>query len=372
MRRLLVAVVAGLALAGSAHAAAPQPDASAFYIVNASNGDVLASHDANERLPIASITKLMTVLVALKHLDLDQVVTVPARAARVGGSRIPLHAGQQITVLDLLKGALIQSANDAADSLAAAASGNDIPLFISWMNERAQQLGLHDTYFVRPDGLDAPGHVSSARDVSVLARVAMRVPLVRAIVREHSDVIEDGTFTVHTWNDLLGVFPGLIGVKTGHTDNAGWCEVAAARRQGYTIYVVILGSPTRAQRNTDLDRLLSWGVSQYKTLTLVARKPYASAALPYGLPAVSLLPSKPLTRVVRTGRPVVQRVIAPSAAALPIRQGQQLGRIEVWAGGRLLGTRPLLASRSVARPGLAGRLRWYATRTVHDLWGILP
>jgi serine-type D-Ala-D-Ala carboxypeptidase (penicillin-binding protein 5/6) len=372
MRRLSAGVVIALALAGSAHAAAPQPDASAFYVVNASNGEVLASHDANEQLPIASITKLMTVLVALKHLDLDQVVTVPAQAARVGGSRIPLHAGQQITVLDLLKGALIQSANDAADSLAAAASGNDVPLFISWMNERAQQLGLRDTHFVRPDGLDAPGHVSSARDVSVLARVAMRLPLVRSIVREHSDVIEDGSFTVHTWNDLLGVFPGLIGVKTGHTDNAGWCEVAAARRQGYTIYVVILGSPTRAQRNSDLDRLLSWGVSQYRTLTLVAQKPYASAALPYGLPAVPLLASKPLTRVVRTGRPVVQRVIAPSAAALPIRQGQRLGRIEVWAGGRLLGTRPLLASRSVARPGLAGRLRWYATRSVHDLWGILP
>jgi D-alanyl-D-alanine carboxypeptidase (penicillin-binding protein 5/6) len=363
-----------LAFAGSAHAAVavPQPDARAFYVVNASNGEVLAAHDANARLPIASITKLMTVLVALKRLDLNQVVTVPARAARVGGSRIPLHAGQQITVLDLLKGALIQSANDAADSLAAAASGGDIPLFVSWMNERAQRLGLHDTHFVRPDGLDAPGHVSSARDVAILARVAMRVPLVRSIVREHSDVIEDGSFTVHTWNDLLGVFPGLIGVKTGHTDKAGWCEVAAARRQGYTIYVVILGSPTRAQRNADLDRLLSWGVSQYRTLTLVAPKPYASASLPYGLPAVPLVASKPLVRVVRTGRPVVQRVIASSAAGLPVRQGQRLGRIEIWAGGKLLGTRPLLAARSVARPGLAGRLRWYATRTVHDLWGILP
>jgi D-alanyl-D-alanine carboxypeptidase (penicillin-binding protein 5/6) len=373
MRRLFIAVVA-LAFAGSAHAAVtvPQPDARAFYVVNASNGEVLAAHDANARLPIASITKLMTVLVALKRLDLNQVVTVPAQAARVGGSRIPLHAGQQITVLDLLKGALIQSANDAADSLAAAASGGDIPLFVSWMNERAQRLGLHDTHFVRPDGLDAPGHVSSARDVAILARVAMRVPLVRSIVREHSDVIEDGSFTVHTWNDLLGVFPGLIGVKTGHTDKAGWCEVAAARRQGYTIYVVILGSPTRAQRNADLDRLLSWGVSQYRTLTLVAPKPYASASLPYGLPAVPLLASRPLIRVVRTGRPVVQRVIASSATGLPVRQGQRLGRIEIWAGGKLLGTRPLLAARSVARPGLAGRLRWYATRSVHDLWGILP
>jgi D-alanyl-D-alanine carboxypeptidase (penicillin-binding protein 5/6) len=372
MRRLLVSVVVALVFAGAAHAAVPQPDASAFYVVNASDGEVLASHDARVPLPIASITKLMTVLVALKHLDLDEVVTVPRQAAKVGGSRIPLRGGEQITVHDLLEGALVQSANDAADTLAYAAAGGDLPLFISWMNMRAQQLGLHDTHFVRPDGLDAPGHVSSAHDVAVLAETAMRSPVVRTIVRERSDTIEDGRFTVHTWNDLLGVFPGLIGVKTGHTDNAGWCEVAAARRQGYTIYAVILGSPTRAQRDTDLERLLAWGVSQFKTLTLVAPKPYAQVSLPYGRPAVQLVASKPLVRVVRVGRPVVERVIAPAAVALPVNRGEPLGRIEVWDAGKLLGTRPLLAARSVARPGLAGRLRWYATRTVHRLWGFLP
>ena len=111
----------------------------------------------------------------------------------------------------------------------------------------------------------------------------MHSPVVRSIVRERSDTIEDGHFTVHTWNDLLGVFPGLIGVKTGHTDKAGWNEVAAARRQGYTIYVAILGSPSRGQRNADLEHLLSWGVSQYRTLTLVKptrrtpRRPWATA-----------------------------------------------------------------------------------------------
>ena len=195
--------------------------------------------------------------------------------------------------------------------------------------------------------------MSRARATSpLLARVAMRVPLVRSIVREHSDVIEDGSFTVHTWNDLLGVFPGLIGVKTGHTDKAGWCEVAAARRQGYTIYVVILGSPTRAQRNTDLDRLLSWGVSQYRTLTLVAAKPYAAAALPYGLPAVPLRASKPLVRVVRTGRPLVQRVIAPSATGAAGAAGaaagpdRDLGRRQAARGPAAAGG----ALRRAARP----------------------
>ena len=378
MRRLLCAVVAALAWTASAHAAgapaaavaAPIPNASAFYVVNASNGEVLASHDAQVELPIASITKLMTVIVALQHLKLDEQVTVTRAAARVGEERIPLVAGERISVRDLLKGALIQSANNAADALASAASDGDVGQFVAWMNARAVAIGLHHTHFVRPDGLDAPGHVSSARDVAVLAQVAMHMPIVRSLVRERTDTINDGRVVVHTWNDLLGVVPGLIGVKTGHTDDAGWCQVAAVRRQGYTIYAVILGSPTRQQRNDDLERLLAWGVAQYRTSTLVRPAVYAQSATGWGLRPVPLVVSKPLVRVVRTGTPLVQRVIAPSAVSLPVVRGQRLGRVEIWDGPTLLGTRPLLAARSVSRPGLGGRLRWYATRTGHHLLGL--
>ncbi|HKI92366.1 MAG TPA: serine hydrolase, partial [Gaiellaceae bacterium] len=156
MRRLLVfAAVAVAVLAvpvAPAGAAAPQPDAAAWYVVNGANGDVLASSNADVPVPIASITKLMTVIVALKHLRPAETVTVTARAARVGEERIPLRPGERITVLDLLKGALIQSANDAADALAAAAAGGSIPRFVSWMNAKARAMGLHETTFVRPDG----------------------------------------------------------------------------------------------------------------------------------------------------------------------------------------------------------------------------
>src|SRR5579872_5350997 len=253
MRRGLLVLFVVLAFAGAARAAPPTVDARAYTIVNASNGKVLASSNAHEQLPIASITKLMTVIVALKHLKLDDEVTVTAQAAHVGQESIPLHAGQVISVRDLLEGALIQSANDAAYALAAGASGDDVPQFVDWMNEEAQTLGLTDSHFVRPDGLDAPGHVSSAHDVAVLAQAAMRLPMVREIVRKRSDTIENGTVPLHTWNDLLGV--GLIGVKRGtRTRPAG-----ARWRPGYTIYAVILGSPTRAQRNSGLDRLLAGG-----------------------------------------------------------------------------------------------------------------
>jgi serine-type D-Ala-D-Ala carboxypeptidase (penicillin-binding protein 5/6) len=372
MRRGLLVLFVALAFAGAARAAPPTVDARAYTIVNGSTGKVLASSNADERLPIASITKLMTVIVALKHLRLDDDVTVTAQAAHVGQESIPMRAGQVISVHDLLEGALIQSANDAAYALAAGASDDDVPLFVDWMNEEAQKLGLKDTHFVRPDGLDAPGHVSSAHDVAILAQDAMHLPIVRELVRRRSDTIEDGTFAVHTWNDLLGVFPGLIGVKTGHTDDAGWCEVAAAQRPGYTIYAVILGSPTRAQRNSDLDRLLAWGVSRYRTVTLVGRDPIAHVPLPYGRAAVALVAPKPLVRVVPAEGQIVRRIVMPASLALPVRRGETLGRIEIWAGKRLLGSRPLVAARSVARPGVGGRLRWYATRTVKDLWGFIP
>jgi len=372
MGRGLLVLIVSLAFAGAARAAPPDVDARAYTVVNASTGTVLASSDAHVQLPIASITKLMTAIVALKHLRPDDEVAVTAKAARVGESRIPLQPGQIVSVHDLLEGALIQSANDAADALAAAAAGGDIPRFVGWMNEEAVKLGLRDTHFVRPDGLDATGHVSSARDVAVLAQVAMHSAVVRDIVRKRTDTIEDGAFRLHTWNDLLGVFPGLIGVKTGHTDAAGWCEVAAARRPGYTIYAVILGSPSRSRRNADLDRLLAWGVSRYTTMTLVGREPVVRVALPYGRAPIALVAARPLVLVVRTGRPLVERVVAPSAVALPVRRGQRIGRVEVWSRARLLGSRPLYASRSVSLPGVGGRLRWYVTRTVKDLWAFIP
>ena len=238
------------------------------------------------------------------------------------------------------------------------------------MNAKARAMGLHDTTSSVRTGSTRPATSRARATSTVLARAAMRIPIVRELVREEDDTIEDGTVYVHTWNDLLGVFPGLIGVKTGHTNDAGWCQVAAAVRPGYTIYAVILGSPTRAQRNADLRRLLAWGVSRYRTLTLIGETAYASAAVEFGRPPVPLVVPKRLVRVVRVGRPLVERVVAPSAVTLPVEEGERLGTVQIWSGDTLLGSRPLVASRSVARPGLGGRIGWYARRTMHDLVGL--
>jgi D-alanyl-D-alanine carboxypeptidase (penicillin-binding protein 5/6) len=176
---------------------------------------------------------------------------------------------------------------------------------------------------------------------------------------------------VHTWNDLLGVFPGMIGVKTGHTSAAGWCEVAAVRRSGYTIYAVVLGVPTRAERNDDLQRLLAWGVAQYRPVWLVRVRTYAWAAVPYGRKPVPLVTTTPSLQVVRVRAPLVERIVAPAVVSLPVIQGEVLGRVEVWRGRTLLVSRPLVAGRSVTKPGVGGRLSFYAGRTVHHLLHLL-
>jgi D-alanyl-D-alanine carboxypeptidase (penicillin-binding protein 5/6) len=352
----------------SALTSAPAVDARAWLVENPSTGEVLTQHAASRAVPIASITKLMTVLVVLGREKLGKVISVDPRVESAGGESVGLRGGEQLTVDQLLQATLIESANDAADALALSVAP-DFTSFAALMNAKARELGLTDSHFVRPDGLDAAGEVSSARDVTRLAEAAMRIPAVRDTV-DRTDATIPGGRSLHTWNDLLGVVPGVFGVKTGHTSLAGWGQVLAVRGQGQTLYVTILGSPSRTQRNADLKALLIWGLAQYRRVDAVSEgRSYASVALPYGRPAVRLVAQRKLVRSVRLGRPLREKVVAPLVLALPVRRGQVVGRVEVWSGKRLLGSSPLVVSRSVARPGLAGRLGWYATRTVHHVLG---
>ncbi len=369
VRTWAVAAVAALAFAGAAQAGVPPVSAQAFLVENPVTGEVLAQHRAWARVPIASITKLMTVLITLDHARWNDVVRVQRAAAQVGESTVNLHPGERITVGDLVEGALIQSANDAADALADYVSHGDRKAFVAEMNAKAAELGLERTHFVRPDGLDAPGHVSSARDVAVLAQEAMRIPEIRAVVRKRTARIEGGR-TLHTWNDLLGRFPGLYGVKTGHTASAGWCEVAAVRRYGVTLYVTVLGSATRSQRNADLSALLRWGISRYRQVWLVQpRRVYLNASVGYDHAGVPLVAVRGLARAVRIDKPLVERVVAPATLELPVRRGQRVGEVRVYSGHRLVARRTLVASRSASRPGFVRRIGFYAGHTLKHVGG---
>jgi D-alanyl-D-alanine carboxypeptidase (penicillin-binding protein 5/6) len=368
LRRLGLLATALLLSAPAALAGAPQVTGRAYVVQNGTTGEVLAHSHDRERLPIASITKLMTVLVALQHARLDDVVTVSRSAAAVGESSIYLRRGEQLTVRELVEAALIQSANDAAVALAEHVGGSQ-SAFVAMMNAEAERLRLGDTHFVNPDGLDAPGHYSSAHDVTRLARIAMKNPVIRSIVRQSSATIAGGR-TLRTWNDLLGRFPGVLGVKTGHTGAAGWSEVAAARRRGVTIYATLLGSPSRETRNADLEELLEWGISRYRTVDLIsAERIYATALAPYGRRALGLVAARSVSRIVRVDRPLVERVVAPVVISLPVEAGQRLGEVRVYAGSKLVAQSPLVAARAIGRPGFVGRSEWYTSRTLHHVAG---
>ena len=375
MRRLLLApALLALALAviqpaAGAAVRAPKVDARAYLVENAVTGDVLMSKNVNARLSIASLTKLMTVGVALQHLNVDRYVTVSAQATRAGEESAGLRAGEHILVGDLVRAALIQSANDAADALADAAADGNRALFISWMNQEARQIGLTRTHFARPDGLDAPGHYSSARDVTVLAQWAMKLPEVSQTVRLRRSTISGGR-VLTTWNDLLGTIPGVVGVKTGHTDEAGWCQVTLLVRGGVQIYATILGSPSRAQRDSDLAALLRFALTRYRLVEVVAAgSPLATVASEYGGPAVPVAASSSLSLPLRLDRPLVEKLVLPRTLSFPVKRGRTVGEVRIYSSGKLLGERRLVALRSVGRPGLRGKIGWYGGQTLHELFG---
>jgi D-alanyl-D-alanine carboxypeptidase (penicillin-binding protein 5/6) len=368
VRRLTV-LLAFLALSAPAAAATPVVDGRAYLVMNDATGEVLLARNAEARLPIASITKLMTALVTLDRVRPNEVVTVNRDAVGVIGSTVRLRAGEELRVRDLLAAALIQSANDSAIALAEHVGDGDTASFVALMNREAQELGLRGTHFVRPDGLDVSGHYSTALDATMLARAAMREALIRRLVRQERASIAGGR-TLYTWNDLLGEFPGVFGVKTGHTSAAGWSQVAAARGNGVTIYATILGSPSRGVRNADLEELLAWGMSRYAVVPLApAGRVYGRVPVTYGEEAVPVVAARPVRRAVRIGRPLVQRVVLPSRVELPVRRGDVLGELRIYERKRLVGRTELVAGEDRDAPSAVERVKWYAGRTLSHIGG---
>ena len=378
MRRALLVVVALLAAlvapvqasSADAQTAELRIAAASWYLVG-DDGSVLARGDAGSERAIASITKLMTALVVLEQTELADVVRVSAGAAGIGESTVNLRAGEELTVAELLRATLIPSANDAAEALALHVGQGSAERFVALMNAKADELGLTDTTFENPHGLDEPGHVSSARDATTLMRYALGVPFIRETL-SRSSVSLPGGRTFPTTDDLLGSWPPLVGGKTGHTRDAGWSEAAAATGGGATVYGAVLGSDGRATRNDALRGLLSYGLSRYRPVQVVDRgRVYAKAKTGYGQPGVELVASRPAVRPVRVGTPLVERVVAPTQLALPVAKGEPLGRIEVYEGNRLLASSDLVAAEAVGEAGLLAKARWYSTQTARNLWEML-
>ena len=376
MRRALLAAVALLALLAVPARAATvtsrplQLDAAAWYAAG-EDGSVVASRAATSQRPMASITKLMTAVVTLEQASLSDVVTVDPRAARAGEATVFLRGGEELTVAQLLRAMLVRSANDAAEALALYVGRGSQARFVGLMNAKASELGLEETHYANPHGLDAAGHVSSARDTTLLVRYALGIPFIRdALQQTHVTLPGRGVF--ETTDDLLESWPPLVAGKTGHTAEAGWSETAAARMNGITVYGTVLGTAGRAQRDEALRTLLQYALDGYRRVVAISQtRVYAAVESGYGRSPIELVAQRGAVRTVPAGTPLTERVVAPTAVQLPVRDRQPLGSIQVFAGNRLVASTNLVARAGVSRPGLGGRIVWYTKRTAHHLWELV-
>ena len=341
--------------------AGPAIRAGAAILIEAETGTVLFAHNEHERRPMASTTKIMTALVALENAALQDVATVSREAVQVPGSDAGLRPGQTLTVLELLHGLLLPSGNDAANVIAEHVAGSQ-PAFVDLMNARAHELGALRTRFANAHGLDAPDHYSTAYDLAIIARAAMRFPTFSQIVA--TKVFEPASIS-RTWrntNRLLWSFEGVEGVKTGTTSGAGYCLVAAASRSGMRLIAVVLGSPDRYD---DAVRLLEYGFERFHLLTLAAHgQVLAQVQVPGGLVPLDAVVDGDF-RIVARDEDInrLQVRVVLDALRPPIRAGQPVGRLEVEAGpDQALARVPILARDNVPRWTPLGALwRWLKT-----------
>lgn len=255
-------------VASSAYAASDYDQAQSYVVVDMDSGKVLASKNSDQPVPIASLTKVMSAVVALDLASPNELFTVSAHAAAMEPTKIGVVAGQRMTLSDLLNASLLTSANDAMQATADGINnkyGGDV--FVAAMNEKAAFLGLKEAHFTNPEGLDAGNPHSSAEDFAVLSAYALQnYPQIGGIVgKDYQFIAADSNhkqFDLYNWNGLIGVYPGTYGVKIGNTDSAGYTTAVAAQRDGHKVLVVLLGAPGVLQRDLWAGELLDVGFSK--------------------------------------------------------------------------------------------------------------
>jgi serine-type D-Ala-D-Ala carboxypeptidase (penicillin-binding protein 5/6) len=355
---VLLASLAVAALAASPCAAAsPSLDrAKSAILVDGHNGQVLLQKDPDEQRAIASTTKLMTALLAIERTKPSEVFTSPGYDGLAAESKINLRQGERMTVHDLLKALLLESANDAAVTIADGISGSPAR-FVALMNRRAAQVGLGDTSYANPIGLDDPENYSTARDLARLASRLMTDRRFRRIVDETGAVLRSGSHrrVIGNRNLLVGRYPFVDGVKTGHTIEAGYVLVGAADHRGARVVSVVLGEPSEAARDSDTLALLRFGLGRFRRVrALSPARPVAHVRVKYRDERVALVPRRPLKVTVRRGQRLVRRVDAPDEIKGPLPKGKRVGSVAVMRGRSAVGRVDLVTARAV--PG-AGSLR---------------
>lgn len=344
---------------GSDTAAADTPnftvDAKAAILIEAETGKVLYSFNEHETLPIASITKIMTMLLVMEAIDSGKIaptdtVTVSSYASKMGGSQVYLKEGEVFTVEELLKAVAVHSANDASVALAEAIAGSE-EAFVGMMNQRAQELGMKNTKFLDCTGLTDEGHYSTAADISIMSReLITKHPKIIHYTTIWHDTFRDGTFDLDNTNKLVKRYKGTTGIKTGFTNAAGFCLSASAERDGTKFISVLLGAKSNDVRFSESARLLNYGFSNWESVK-IEKKGIEAGVVKVRKGVVTEIPvnfSDDAFVVVKKGSKdkLTETLEIPEVVNAPVEEGQTIGVLNIDLDGERLASIPVKAAKS--------------------------
>ena len=335
-------------------------NAKSAILMEESTGNILYESNPDERLPIASVTKVMTMLLIMEAVDsgkisLDDMVTVSENAMSYGGSTMFLETGEQLTVNDMLKGIAVASANDGCVAMAEHLAGSE-SAFVDMMNEKAKELGMENTHFMNTNGLDEDDHYSSARDVAIMSRELMKHETIFNYTSIWMDTLRGGKFQLANTNKLIRFYDGANGLKTGSTSKALCCLSAAAKRNDMQLIAVVLGAPTSAERFASAKSLLDYGFANYAVNTqITAGDEVQKIAVEKGVDKeVGVVASDSCSTLVKKGQEdnITKEIKIDETITAPIEAGQKIGTMTISRDGEVIADIDLNASSAVEKKGI--------------------
>lgn len=337
--------------------------AKAAVLVDADTGRVLFQKNSHEELPFASVTKVMTMLLVMEAIDdgkisLDDEVTISERAASMGGSQMYMEFGEKHTVEELLKGVAMVSANDGCVALAEHVAGSE-EIFVERMNQRAKELGMTDTNFVNTNGLPVADHHSSAYDIAVMSKELYQYEKTHEWFTTWQSTITVGLpgkekeFGLTNTNKMIKQYTGCNGIKTGFTQEAGYCLSASATRGDTHFIAVALGCETSAIRNAEVGKLLDYGFANYETCIIADKGDCPKVVnIENGIPQeVNAVTDRRITVLVEKGKKdeITSKVRLNDKVVLPLKKGDEVGKLVVYRGEEKIGEYPLVAEEEVKK-----------------------
>lgn len=335
-------------------------NAKSAILMEEATGNILYESNPDERLPIASVTKVMTMLLIMEAVDsgkisLDDMVTVSENAMSYGGSTMFLETGEQLTVNDMLKGIAVASANDGCVAMAEHLAGSE-SAFVDMMNEKAKELGMENTHFMNTNGLDEDDHYSSARDVAIMSRELMKHETIFNYTSIWMDTLRGGKFQLANTNKLIRFYDGANGLKTGSTSKALCCLSAAAKRNDMQLIAVVLGAPTSAERFASAKSLLDYGFANYAVNTqITAGDEVQKIAIEKGVDKeVGVVAGDSCSTLVKKGQEdnITKEIKIDETITAPIEAGQKIGTMTISRDGEVIADIDLNASSAVEKKGI--------------------